>query len=33
MNSAAQWRSVHWSVTVPAFTSGVANSVVVPCRL
>ena len=30
---AARWRSVHWLITVPAFTSRAANSVVVPWRL
>jgi hypothetical protein len=30
MNSAARWRSMHWLITVPAFTSKAANSVVVP---
>ena len=33
MNSAARWRSMHWPITVPAFTSSATNSVVVPWRL
>jgi len=33
MNSAAGWRSMHWRLTVPAFTSRAANSVPAPSRL
>ncbi|WP_216839981.1 hypothetical protein [Falsiroseomonas tokyonensis] len=33
MNSAARWRSMRWLITLFAFTSRAANSVVVPWRL